>query len=64
MGMFFLLQSTSLYLGVEVSDKLKVTLEVGGEDSLDDKKAKAIKLALVQVTQPVKAGVGEVETPC
>ena len=40
-----------------------MTLEVGGEDGLDDEEAEAVELALLQVDEPVVLRVGEQESP-
>lgn len=39
-------------------------LQVGGEDSLDDKKAKTFELHVVQVGQKVELRPGQEEAPC
>ena len=51
------------YLCVELCEKLKVLLEVGGEDGLDDEEAEPFELGLVEVKQPVVSRVGEEEAP-
>lgn len=38
-------------------------LEVCGQDGLNDKEAKSLKLHMVQVNQEVELGPGQVETP-
>lgn len=52
-----------LHLGIELSQEVKVLLEVGGEDGLDDEEAESFELHVAQVAQEVVLGVRQEEVP-
>lgn len=58
-----LCQHVFSHLGVELCQKVKVLLEVRGQDGLNDEKAKALELHMIQVDQEVKFWPGQVEVP-
>lgn len=52
-----------VYLGVELCQEVKVFLEVGGEDGLDDQEAEAFELHMLQVAQEVVLWPGHEQVP-
>ena len=51
------------YLSIELSQELKVLLQIGGEDRFDDQEPESLELSLVQPPEPVIARRGEEESP-
>lgn len=51
------------YLGIELSQEVKMLLEVGGENGLDDEEAEAFELHVAQVAQEVVLRVRQEEVP-
>lgn len=52
-----------VHLGIELSQKIKVLLEVCGQDCLNDKEAETLEFNVIQVGQEVVLGLGQVEAP-
>ncbi len=50
-------------LGVEFGNNLEVSLEVGGEDGLDDEETETVQFPFLQVDEPVVARVRQQEAP-
>ena len=50
-------------LSIELSQEVKVLLEVCGQYGLDDKEAETLELHVVQVDQEVELRPGQVEAP-
>lgn len=50
-------------LSIELSQEVKVLLEVCGQDSLNDKEAKTLELHVIQIDQKVELWLGQVEAP-
>lgn len=55
--------STRSNLRVELSQKVKVLLQVCGQDGFDDQEAEALELHVIQVDQKVEFRTGKVEAP-
>ena len=51
------------YLGIEFAEKVKVPLEVGRQNRLDDEEAESFELAVVEVDEPRVPTVGEQQAP-
>ena len=51
------------HLGVELSEEVKVLLQVGGQNGLDDQEAETFEFHMVQVDEEVVLRVGHEEIP-
>ena len=52
-----------VYLGVELSQEVKVFLEVGGQDGLNHQEAEALELPVLQVVEEVELWPRHEEVP-
>lgn len=50
-------------LGIELSQKVKVLLEVCGQYRFDDEEAKPLKFHVIKVAQEVVLRLGQIEVP-
>ena len=57
------MRRSHVYLGVELSQEVKVFLEVGGQDGLDHQEAEALELPVLQVGEEVELWPRHEEVP-